>query len=324
MRVLVTGANGFLGHHIVFTLLQRNMEVNILVRSTEKIFFDLTRVKVFQGSFTIQSELEQAAMGCEAVIHAASSTSILDPYDRMYKTNVDSCKILLKVVSKFSISRIVYVSTSNTIGNGSANLPSNETIPISYPFTDSFYARTKLEAENCFVDFAKNSDAHLVIINPTFMIGDFDIKPSSGRLVLNGLKKWVFCPSGGKNFVSVKSVADACVKALEKGISGGRYLISDRNMSFEEFFKMEAALGGYSQIRIRIPDFFMKVLGEIGDILSRFFSHIEFTSRNLNQLRIQEYYFSQKASELEYESYPIEEALKDSIAWFKSKKGNPG
>ena len=75
MKVLVTGANGLLGHHVVNELLSDGREIIILVRTVSDIFFDLHRVEVVLGSFADLSTLEQALAGCDAVIHIAAMVS---------------------------------------------------------------------------------------------------------------------------------------------------------------------------------------------------------------------------------------------------------
>ncbi len=75
MKILVTGANGLLGHHVVMELLERHEQVSIIVRSTANIYFDLEQVEVFAGDFTDYETLKKAAEGCDAVIHAAAVTA---------------------------------------------------------------------------------------------------------------------------------------------------------------------------------------------------------------------------------------------------------
>ncbi|MFW9597100.1 MAG: NAD-dependent epimerase/dehydratase family protein, partial [Paludibacter sp.] len=83
MKILVTGANGLLGHHVVMQLLERKYDVRIIVRSTKDICFDLNKVEVELGNFTESSVFRKAAIGCDAVIHiaAVTATNLLNYHD---------------------------------------------------------------------------------------------------------------------------------------------------------------------------------------------------------------------------------------------------
>lgn len=191
MRVLVTGANGLLGHHVIMQLLERGYDVRIIVRSTEKIKFDINRVECVIGSFADKNVVLDAAMSCDAIIHIAAVTDTnLFTYSDYESINVNATKQLVDVAFQLSIKKFVFVSTCNTIGYGNKYKLADETCEIQYPFTKSFYAKSKLEAEQLFSCYSKNN--HLVIINPTFMIGDYDTKPSSGNLFLWVIKNQ-FC-----------------------------------------------------------------------------------------------------------------------------------
>jgi nucleoside-diphosphate-sugar epimerase len=318
MKILVTGANGLLGHHVVMELLNRNHEVRIIVRSTKKIGFELNRVEVITGNFANKETLLQAAETCDAIIHIAAVTDTDLIYYKDYQMiNVDATKQLIDVATELSIRNIVYVSTANTIGYGNKNNPANETCPIEYPFTKSDYAKSKLKAENLFEAYAK--DNHLIIINPTFMIGSFDVKPNSGKLVIMGYnKRFLLLPNGGKNFVNVKNVAIACCNALTMGKSGERYLASGVNLSFKKYFKKQKKTGKYKQKIIIVPAFILRLVAFFGDILRFLKIKNSFCSRNINQLLIKEYYVNTKAKvDLLLPETPIESAIKDALNWFR-------
>ncbi|OJV36911.1 MAG: hypothetical protein BGO29_01875 [Bacteroidales bacterium 36-12] len=320
MKVLVTGANGLLGHHVVTQLVNNGYDVRIIVRSTKKINFDLNKVECIVGSFADKDTVLDAAKSCDAIIHIAAVTDTdLISYDDYKAINVDATKQLVDIAFQLAIKKFIFVSTCNTIGYGNKKKIADETFPIQYPFTKSFYANSKLEAEQLFSCYTKTN--HLIIINPTFMIGDYDTKPSSGELILMGYKKSVlFIPNGGKNFVPVKDVANVCCNALNMGTSGEKYLASGLNLTFKEYFKMQSRVGGYKQFIIIIPSFLLKIVGFIGDILRLFKIKTSVCSRNINQLLIKEYYTNNKAkTELLLSETSLESAIQDALNWFKRK-----
>ena len=322
MNVLVTGANGLLGHHVVMELLKKQHAVHSIVRSRQHIHFDASRVTLFEGNFTEYQSLYRAAQGCEAIIHiaAVTQTDLLHPDD--YNTvNVDGVAQVLKVASDLNIHRIVYISSSNTIGFGSEQQPADECFTIEYPFTDSFYAQSKVKAEQIMREASTRANQHCIIINPTFMLGDYDSKPSSGKLLIMGYKrKIMLIPGGGKNFVSVRSVAVAVCNALILGQNGERYLASGVNMSFREYYTLLQQVGGYRQLLIELPDVVLNVIGKVGDAVRRFGIRTDLCTMNLRQLMIREYYSNTKASTtLKLPQTDVKITVKQAIDWFKKQ-----
>lgn len=318
MKILVTGANGLLGHHVVMELLNRGCEVKIIVRSTNKIFFDLTKVEYIIGNFGDKELVKDFAQSCDAIIHigAVTDTNLLK-YSDYQSVNIDATKQLVEIAKELSIKNMVFVSTANTIGYGSKKILADETFPMRYPFTKSDYAKSKLEAEQLFTDYAK--DNHAIIINPTFIIGSYDTKPSSGKLVIMGFqKRLLFIPNGGKNFVDVNDVAVASCNALTMGVSGERYLAAGVNLSFKKYFKIQRRVGGYKQKIIILPVFLIKSVALFGDFIRLLNIKTSLCSRNLNQLLIREYYSNAKAKkDLLMPQTEIEISISEALDWFK-------
>ena len=321
MKILVTGANGLLGHRVVMELLKRNISVKIIVRSTRNIYFDLSLVEIFEGNFSNYKQLKAAAEGCDAIIHIAAVTATdLIHYEDYRKINVEGVAQILKVADEIDIKNLVYVSSSNTIGFGTEQQLADERFDIQNPFSKSFYAQSKVESEKLVVETSGKENRHFVIINPTFMIGAYDPKPSSGKLMLMGYKRWLmFTPKGGKNFVPVQDVAVAVCNALTQGKNGERYLASGVNLSFKEFYNLQKKIVGYKQYTIEIPDSLLFLIGKMGDLLRKMGIKTEICSMNLNQLKIREYYSNKKAkTDLNLPETDLKIAIKEAIDWFKT------
>ena len=321
MNVLVTGANGLLGHHVVMDLLKKHHTVTIIVRNNSKLYFNLHSVKIIEGNFTDYNCLKNAAKGCDAIIHiaAVTSTDLLN-FDDYTSINVDATAKIIKVADELKINTIVFVSSANTIGYGTEHLPSDESKPIQFPFTKSFYAQSKLKAEQLMMDASHKPNQHIVIINPTFMIGAYDTKPSSGKLVIMGYKRWLlFVPKGGKNVVAVRNVAEVICNGLTQGQNGHKYLASGINLSFREFYTLQMKVGGYRQLIFEIPDFLLTLIGKIGDLLRFLRIRTELSSMNLRQLMIKEFYNNEKAkAELNLAETELELAIDEALEWFKT------
>jgi len=323
MNVLVTGANGLLGHHVVMELIKQHHAVQIIVRNKQNIYFDLNLVTVFVGDFTDKKILFLAAGGCNAIIHIAATTApdLLHSEDYR-KINVLGVAQIIKIAEELGIQRIVYISSANTVGFGNEQLLSDERFPIEYPFSVSFYAQSKVEAEQLMVEASKKPDQHVVIINPSFMLGAYDTKPGSGRLLLLGYKRRVlFVPKGGKNFVAVRNVAVAVCNALKMGRNGEKYLASGTNLSFKAYYTRQKQIGNYRQCIIELPDLLLLSLGMIGDLIRKYGIKTELCTMNIRQLLIREYYSNQKAkAELNLPETDIKVAIKETFDWFKEHK----
>ena len=320
MNVLVTGANGLLGNHVVGELLKQQHAVRIIVRSKKNIFFNLNSVQVFEGDFTRYNCLLNAARGCDAIIHiaAVTATNLLHAED--YRTvNVKGTAQVLKVADELNICTIVYISSANTIGFGNEQVPGDERLNIQYPFTKSFYAQSKAESEQLMVEASAKPGRHVVIINPAFMLGAYDSKPGSGKLLLMGYKRRVmFIPKGGKNFVSAQNVAIAVCNALTMGQNGKRYLASGINLSFKEYYTLQKQVGDYRQYILEIPGFLLLSIAKAGDLVRRLGVKTDLCSMNLKQLMIQEHYSNLTSKrELNLPESDIKVAIKEAIDWFK-------
>lgn len=321
MTILVTGANGLLGHWVVQELLDRNYTVKIVVRNWKNIFFDLKSVEVITGNFINYKTLKKAATGCDAIVHLAAITATnLLHYEDYQKINVEGSAQVIRVANELQIKTLIYISSSNTIGYGSKDQPANEESPFQFPFTESFYAQSKKEAEELFSEFAlQKNDCHVIIIHPTFMIGAYDTKPSSGRLLLMGYKpRFMFVPKGGKNFVAAHNVAVAICNALTMGRNGEHYLAAGVNLSFKEFYTLQKQVGNYPQIIIELPNVLLKIVGKIGDFFRWLGIKTDVCTMNLQQLMIQEYYSNEKAkNELKMPQTDIKKAIEETLNWFK-------
>lgn len=322
MRILLTGANGLLGHHIAFELLHRGYDVNIVVRSTKKIHFDISRVNVFVGNFGDEKFLFDAANECDAIMHVAAATAThWRNYAPYHKLNVVACETILRVATLRNIHKIIFVSTSNTIGNGSIQFPGTTANAIAAPFEASFYAQSKLAAENLFKNYAhQHPQKHVIIINPCFLIGAYDTKPSSGKLLLMGKgKAWVFVPRGGKNFVAAHDVAVAACNALHQGQTGERYLCGNQNLSFAALFRLQNQVLQQKQRIFVLPNFVLKIAGFVGDLIQKVGFETDLCSRNINQLLVQEYYCSAKTIDaLGMPQTPIIKAIDEANRFFDS------
>ncbi|MFV0483947.1 MAG: NAD-dependent epimerase/dehydratase family protein [Bacteroidales bacterium] len=319
--VLVTGANGLLGTNVVLDLLEQGYGVKALVRNPKSMMqVEHANYELVKGDITNKDRLIELSKNCNYVIHTAANTSQnllkAEAYDEVNlhgtQNVIDACKVN-------NIKRLVYVGTANTYGYGSLDDLGNEEKAIKYPFTKSNYAISKTKVQALVDKEADNID--LITISPTFMIGAYDSKPSSGKIILMVLnKKIVFYPSGGKNFVHVKDVSLAAVKALKQGQRGEKYLLANENMCYRDFFRLVAKRNNQKTSFINVPRPILLLAGMIGSGIRCLGFPISLSYTNTRILTINNYYSNKKAKEgLGMEFRSTESAVDDAIWWFADR-----
>lgn len=322
MMVLVTGANGLLATNTIITLLARGYKVKGLIRDTSKFLLaPHANLELVVGDITDPVSLASAISGCDYIIHCAATTDQrLLRYDDYHQINVQGTENIVQTAMKQRVKKIVYVGTANTFGYGTLAAPGNETLPPKAPFRNAWYAKSKLEGQQRILAAAEKMT--VTIVSPTFMIGAYDGKPSSGTIIQMGYgKKVVFHPPGGKNFVNAADAAHGVVDALEKGKNKEAYLLAGENLTYREFFHKLRLQTGQQAVLIRIPPPLLQFAGHVGNLLRFLGIRTALSSVNMNILCVNNYYANTKArAELGTSFQPIETGIDAAITWFKDRK----
>lgn len=321
MRVLVTGANGLLGSHVIPQLLEKGYAVNGLLRNKDKFLLpEHINLELVEGDLRNQTIVNKAVKDCDAIIHCAAITAQnLIHYSDYYETNVLGTEIILKEAIENNIKRIVYVSSANTLGHGTKEVPGNEQNPARKPFTNSLYAKSKREAEKLLLSASARID--VVIVNPSFLIGAYDSGFGSGRIIRMGYgKQVIFCPPSGKNFVNASDAAHGIIAALEKGTNTANYLLTGENLTYTAFFTKLAAVQSKKSLLVTLPPMLLLPIGATGSLLRFFGVKTAVSITNMQILCTGNYYSNQKAiDELGSSFEPIEKGITEAVHWCKSK-----
>ena len=191
MKVLVTGATGFVGSHVARVLSQQGADLRLLVRRTSRCeLIDPLQAERIVGDLRQPETLRPAMEGCEMVFHVAADYRlwIPDP-DQMYRANVEGTRAVLRAAKQAGVRRVIYTSTVATIGFTGNGHPADEDSPVSLKNMIGHYKRSKFMAEQVALE-AGSSAQDVVVVNPTAPIGEQDIKPTpTGRIVVDFLKK---------------------------------------------------------------------------------------------------------------------------------------
>ncbi|CAM1343419.1 NAD-dependent epimerase/dehydratase family protein [Tenacibaculum amylolyticum] len=316
-RIFVTGINGLLGTNLCHSLINKGFEVTGLVRNKNSFKGKQHKnLKLLEGN--LFDDFSLLFNNIDIIIHTAAVTNQnLIHYSEYFEVNSKATIQLYNTAITSNVKQFIFVSTANTLGYGTLHFPGTENNKMNSLFRKSFYAKSKFEAEN-FLLKNKNTIA-TIIVNPTFMLGAYDTKPSSGKIILMGWKKkLIFYPPGGKNFVHVKDVALGIVNAIDYGVSGEKYLLANENMSYQEFFISLNKVTNQKTIMIKIPKLVLIIMGYFGDILRWFHIRSSLSSVNMKILCVNNYFSNSKSKkELKITYVPIESAIKDSIGYFQ-------
>lgn len=316
-KIFITGLNGLLATNLSNDLLENGFSVKALIRDKLKFKGHVHKnLELIQGD--LFDDLTQHLNNIDIVIHAAAITNQnLINYSDYCKTNCNATIQLFNTAIECHVKKFIFISTSSTLGYGSINDLGNEQQKIRFPFDNSLYTKSKLEAENYLL---QNTDkTEVIIINPSFMLGAYDSKPSSGKIILMAWKKKIiFYPSGGKNFVHVKDASAGIINSMEKGKNGEKYLIANENLTYAEFFKKLNHITNQNPIMIKIPKPFLITLGYFGDFLRLLHIKTSFSSVNMKILCVNNFYSNHKsvtALHVKYQAVDI--AIKDAVDYFQ-------
>jgi dihydroflavonol-4-reductase len=217
------------------------------------------------------------------------------------------------------VSRMVHVSSCCVFSGGSREHPSTELSEFTGFRFNSGYINSKYLAQHWVLSEVERKGFPVVIVNPTILIGPYDLRPTSGETVLRILRQQIqLCPTGVKNFIDVRDAASAICNALTAGTPGECYLLGSENLSFFELFGKVNRISGRPGVRISVPGTILRGAGLIGNaIRSLTGNEVPLNFCHSRQLALESCFCSEKAVRvLGLRQNPIDNAIRDAIGWF--------
>jgi dihydroflavonol-4-reductase len=256
MRIFLTGATGFVGHHVAQALAAEGAQLRLLVRKSS----NLANLEGIAGDthaadLREPESLRPALAGCDAVVHVAADYRLWIPDPQaMYRANVDGTRELLRLAREAKVRRVVYTSSVATMHFRTDGIVVNEDTPVSIRDMVGHYKRSKFLAEQEAIQAAKGGQ-QVMILNPTTPIGQNDAKPTpTGRIFVDFLnRKFPAYVDTGLNLVDVSEVARAHVLALSKGNPGRRYILGGENLTLKQILDKMSAITGIPSPTVKIP-----------------------------------------------------------------------
>jgi dihydroflavonol-4-reductase len=324
MKVFLTGATGFVGHHVAHTLAADGAKLRMLIRKTSKLGnLEGIAGETHIGDLSDPESIRPALKGCNAVVHVAADYRlwIRDP-EAMYRANVEGTRDLLRMAREAGVKRFVYTSSVATMHFHRDGTVINEDTPVSLADMVGHYKRSKFMAEQQAIAAAQDGQ-QVIILNPTSPIGTNDSKPTpTGQIFVDFLNgKFPAYMDTGLNLVDVAEVARAHVAALTKGKRGHRYILGGENLTLKQILDKMSDITGLPSPTVKIPfavaatyAFFEEwITGRIRGKEPRA------TLEEVRMGRKKMYASSARAQqELGFRILPVNPAMKAAIEWFRA------
>ncbi len=325
-KVFVTGPDGVLGSNIVRELLARKYEVRVLVFGpSQPITLKGLPIEIVEGNITNKAQLIELSKGCDYFINVAAITDMWPTRGAKYfKINVEGAENAVEAVLQNKIKRLVHVGSASSFGYGTIDNPGNETSAYKSAKYKVDYIESKKLGQEKVLAAVKDKGLDAVVVCPTFMIGPYDSKPSSGAMIIAIAKgELPGYSSGGKNWVYVKDVAVGICNAMTMGRSGEAYILGGENITYINAVKRIAgALGQTKLPKFVVPRFLLLFIGWLGTVAAAITGKPPKLTLNLAQIACDGHYFSPKKAmeELKMPQTPIEVGVKEAQGWFIENK----
>jgi dihydroflavonol-4-reductase len=323
MRIFVTGGTGLLGNTILRQLALANESSVALVRGKpDPQVFEGIPCEFVSGDLEDKTLLANAIQNCDSVIHSAGLIHLgWKRLDESMRVNRDASATIADLCLRHH-KKLVHVGTLNAMAVGTPdNIPDESTprdanggqIPSSYVVSKQAGVDAVLER----VPQGLNA----IIVHPGFMLGPWDWKPSSGRMMVEVGKAWrPVAPAGGCSLCDVRDVAAATIQATVRDLPSGRqYILAGHNWTYLQLWTEMARRYKRRPPLAKVGPVPRWIAATVGDLVSRFTKN----ESDLNSAAIKmssQYHWgnSQRAiDELGYQIRPAHETLDDAAKWLQ-------
>lgn len=322
MRVLVTGASGFLGGHVAEALSARGDRVRAMVRKTSnrKHLGTLKDVELFEGSVEQVERVREAVDGVDAIVHCAGIVKARN-IDEFFAVNVGGTSNLVEAARQRgkAIKRFVHVSSLEACGPSADGGP----VPADQENPVTAYGRSKLAAEK--VVLSAQHDMPVVILRPAAIYGPRDVEILDAfKSVKRGLFPVI---NGGRSktiWIYASDCAEACVRAIDANVPSGRvYFVDDGCGAIDMgtmFSDFERALGKKA-VRARLPMPVLMTVARGVEAFGRLTNRPVMLTREKAQMLVQDWVCSSEATrkELGWEpKVPWNEGVPRAVEWYRA------
>ncbi|MBQ8065395.1 MAG: NAD(P)-dependent oxidoreductase [Prevotella sp.] len=325
MKILITGASGFIGSFIVEEALRRGFDTWAAVRkSSSRQFLTDGRIHFIELNLSSEEQLRQqlGAHHFDYVVHAAGVTKCLHKED-FHRINTEGTKNLVNALLalQMPLRRFVYISSLSIMGAIREQQPYTEILESDQPRPNTAYGRSKLEAEHWL---ESKKPFPYVVLRPTGVYGP---RERDYFMMAKSIKAHTDFAVGFRRqditFVYVADVVQAVFLALEKGQAGRCYFLSDgdvyQSSTFSNLIRRE--LGNPWWLRITAPLWVLRIVTFCGEYIGRLTGRVTALNNDKYYIMRQRNWrcdITPTRRELGYEpQVQLEEGVRRSIQWYK-------
>jgi dihydroflavonol-4-reductase len=325
MKLLVTGATGFVGTWLTKFLLDRGHDVRVLTRSGQLDFpYETKNIEIAKGDVSDPASLQRAFANVDSVFHLAGVVGYSRAMrQQMITTNVLGTSHIIEAVKRSGCRRLVHMSSVVAVGASfDGHTPLNEESPYNLHHLDLGYFETKHEAELLVKKAVMANEIDAVILNPSTIYGAGDAKKGSRSTQLKVAKgSFPFYTSGGVNVIHIDDVLHGLYRGWEIGQSGERYILSGENISIQKLFQLVATAAGVTAPKIYLPNPIVRGLGLIGDALEKRGRKGPINTENAWASILFHWFDNAKAKRvLGLNPKPAEQAIRESVEWMRETR----
>lgn len=260
MRAMVTGATGFLGGHLVRSLVQEGFEIAALVRPTSKLSSELREhATLVEGDLSSGESLEEALAGADIVFHCAALTTNRTSWQAQYKTNIRGTERVLQTALRAGVKRVIHISSVLVYGleplDGDAAF--TETSPyVENPEKWGYYVRSKSAADELALAFSQENGLPVTVMRLGILYGPGGGLP--GQQPLGRLGPVRLVVGNGRNvlpFTYVENAVDCVLLAATSDVAAGQVynVVDEPQISGRDALAERARLTGDRPMIVRVP-----------------------------------------------------------------------
>ena len=328
MKILITGASGFIGSFIVEEALKRGFETWAAIRkSSSKEWLQDERIRFIELNLSSKAQLVEQLRGqdFDYVVHAAGVTKCLNKAD-FHRINTEGTKNLVEALLEVEmpLKRFVFVSSLSIFGAIKEQQPYEAIRESDTPQPNTAYGRSKLAAEQYL---EKKKGLPYIILRPTGVYGP---REKDYFIMAKSIQQHSDFAVGYKRqditFVYVKDVVQAVFLALEKGEDGRKYFLSDGEVYQSATFSnlIHEALGRPWWIRITAPVWVLRIVTFFGEYIGRMTGKVTALNNDKYNILKQRNWrcdIQPAIDELGYQpNYKLKQGVEETIKWYKDNK----
>jgi len=264
MKILITGASGYIGHKLAMEAARRNYTVHILVRDLQSPLLPThPNIIKFKGDITDKESVMAAMMNCDKVIHAAAIAKLSAKDNTIfYSVNVEGTRNMLDAALALGVKKFVFTSSGAVIGP-SGKYPMSENDPRIAAFEND-YEISKHWAEELVKEYCRRGLFAIIVVAPRVYGPGHDCNGNTMNVLLKNILsiRLAFVPSYDKvvaNYAFVDDVVTGHFLAMDKGLGGEKYILGGENLSYRSFFQIIKQNTGKKIGLIRIPKLLLKI-----------------------------------------------------------------